>query len=91
MPQQAYDTHNKSVTAFIHDNFQEERPCSLLLLPLLSIYLLSAFLHSLSATNRLLLSRGAAKDMHRCSFTDCSSPPTSNTVQHWAIDRVDGG
>ncbi len=23
MPQQAYDTHNKSVTAFIHDNFQD--------------------------------------------------------------------
>ena len=26
MPQQAFDTHYKSVTAFIHDNFQDSAP-----------------------------------------------------------------
>ncbi len=100
MPQQAFDTHYKSVTAFMHDKFQDKAS---LVAASLAVALHVPSLNFLSLT----LSKQQAVTLNTCSLNTCSKEHaqmqncrlqlTSHIkkivvgVQHRAIDRVDGG
>ena len=95
MPQQAFDTHYRSVTAFIHDNFQGS--ASLFAASFaVAVHLPSFNYLSLTLSNQLAVtlkrcSKEHAQMQHRRLQLTSHIKQIVVGVQHRAIDRVDGG